>query len=126
MMTSFLLKAIEKGKHVVTANKALLSTRGEEIFKAVFEHQVDIGYYRKERRRKERAHEAPHRSHEAGQRGDMDKWRGDHGPAGRGTERGAQEVRHALSGGGPLRFHECEGQCRFSPPGAFEVVSKGD
>ncbi len=41
---SFLLKAIEKGKHVVTANKALLSTRGEEIFKAVFEHQVDIGF----------------------------------------------------------------------------------
>jgi len=41
---SFLLKAIKKGKHVVTANKALLSTRGEEIFKAVFEHQVDIGF----------------------------------------------------------------------------------
>jgi len=41
---SFLLEAIKKGKHVVTANKALLSTRGEEIFKAVFEHQVDIGF----------------------------------------------------------------------------------
>lgn len=41
---SFLLKAIKKGKHVVTANKALLSTRGEEIFKAVFEHRVDIGF----------------------------------------------------------------------------------
>lgn len=41
---SFLLKAIRNGKHVVTANKALLSTRGEEIFKAVFEHQVDIGF----------------------------------------------------------------------------------
>ena len=41
---SFLLKAIKNGKHVVTANKALLSTRGEEIFKAAFDHQVDIGF----------------------------------------------------------------------------------
>ncbi len=41
---SFLLDAIKKGKHVVTANKALLSTRGEEIFKAAFENQVDVGF----------------------------------------------------------------------------------
>ncbi|MCX8012249.1 MAG: homoserine dehydrogenase, partial [Desulfobacterota bacterium] len=41
---SFLLRAIEQGKHVVTANKALLSTRGTEIFKAAYKHKVDIGF----------------------------------------------------------------------------------
>ena len=29
---TFILKAIENGKHVVTANKALLSVHGHEIF----------------------------------------------------------------------------------------------
>ncbi len=29
---SFILKALEKGKHVVTANKALLAHKGDEIF----------------------------------------------------------------------------------------------
>ena len=41
---SFLLKAIKKGKHVVTANKALLSTRGAEIFQAAYENKVEIGF----------------------------------------------------------------------------------
>jgi len=41
---SFLLKAIQQGKHVVTANKALLSTRGAEIFQAAYKHKVDIGF----------------------------------------------------------------------------------
>jgi homoserine dehydrogenase len=31
---SFVLKAIEAGKHVVTANKALLALHGEEIYAA--------------------------------------------------------------------------------------------
>jgi len=41
---TFLLRAIEQGKHVVTANKALLSTRGAEIFKAAYDHNVEIGF----------------------------------------------------------------------------------
>lgn len=41
---SFLLKAIENGKHVVTANKALLSVHGREIFAAAAEHNVEVGY----------------------------------------------------------------------------------
>ncbi|RMF88600.1 MAG: homoserine dehydrogenase [Nitrospinota bacterium] len=40
---SYLLKAIEGGKHIVTANKALLAEHGEEIFTAAARHQVDIG-----------------------------------------------------------------------------------
>src|SRR5450631_2815203 len=31
---TFVLKAIEKGKHIVTANKALLALHGEEIYAA--------------------------------------------------------------------------------------------
>jgi homoserine dehydrogenase len=37
-------KAIGKGKHVVTANKALLATRGDEIFGAAAKAGVDIGF----------------------------------------------------------------------------------
>lgn len=40
----FILKAIEKGKHVVTANKALLAIHGDEIFKATYKKGVDIGF----------------------------------------------------------------------------------
>lgn len=38
------LKAIANGKHVVTANKALLATYGDEIFKAAQEHGVMVQY----------------------------------------------------------------------------------
>ncbi|HDS74232.1 MAG TPA: homoserine dehydrogenase, partial [Firmicutes bacterium] len=38
------LTAIENGKHVVTANKALLATHGEEIFRAAREKGVDIAF----------------------------------------------------------------------------------
>ena len=38
------LKAIENGKHVVTANKALLATRGNEIFAAAREHDVMVAF----------------------------------------------------------------------------------
>lgn len=41
---SFLIKAIENGKHVVTANKALLSVHGKEIFDAAASHNVEVGY----------------------------------------------------------------------------------
>jgi homoserine dehydrogenase len=41
---SFLLQAIAKGKHIVTANKALLAVHGAEIFKAAEEAGVDIGF----------------------------------------------------------------------------------
>lgn len=41
---TLILKAIEKGKDVVTANKALLALHGEEIYKAVENHNVEIGY----------------------------------------------------------------------------------
>ncbi|MBI5100091.1 MAG: homoserine dehydrogenase [Nitrospirae bacterium] len=40
----FILQAIRNGKHVVTANKALLATEGHEIFKAARENRVDIGF----------------------------------------------------------------------------------
>lgn len=40
----FVLDSISKGKHVVTANKALLAAHGEEIFQAAAEHNVDIGF----------------------------------------------------------------------------------
>ncbi|MBW1711053.1 MAG: homoserine dehydrogenase [Deltaproteobacteria bacterium] len=39
---TFILKAIAAGKHVVTANKALLATHGQEIFKAAKEQGVEI------------------------------------------------------------------------------------
>ncbi|MBP1719256.1 MAG: hom, partial [Deltaproteobacteria bacterium] len=41
---SFILQAIEKGKHVVTANKALLAVHGTEIFSAAEEKGVEIGF----------------------------------------------------------------------------------
>jgi homoserine dehydrogenase len=41
---TFVLKAIESGKHVVTANKALLATHGFEIFEAASKKGVEIGF----------------------------------------------------------------------------------
>lgn len=41
---SFMLKAIESGKHVVTANKALLSVHGWEIFQAAAKNNVEVGF----------------------------------------------------------------------------------
>lgn len=38
------LQAIENGKHVVTANKALLAVHGNEIFKAASERQVTVAF----------------------------------------------------------------------------------
>lgn len=38
------MKAIENGKHVVTANKALLATHGNEIFKAAQDKGVMVGF----------------------------------------------------------------------------------
>lgn len=40
----FILAALKAGKHVVTANKALLAEHGKEIFDAAVEHQSDIYY----------------------------------------------------------------------------------
>jgi len=40
----FIMEALEKGKHVVTANKALLSTHGKDIFRKAAEKGVDIGF----------------------------------------------------------------------------------
>jgi homoserine dehydrogenase len=39
-----MLEAIRKRKHVVTANKALLAKHGKEIFSAVLENRVEIGF----------------------------------------------------------------------------------
>ena len=39
-----ILKAFERGKHVVTANKALLSTHGREIFQSAAEKGLGIGF----------------------------------------------------------------------------------
>jgi homoserine dehydrogenase len=41
---SFMLEAIRKKKHVITANKALLASYGNEIFQAAEEEGVDIGF----------------------------------------------------------------------------------
>jgi homoserine dehydrogenase len=41
---TFVLEAIARGKHVVTANKALLATYGNEIFPAAQKKAVDIGF----------------------------------------------------------------------------------
>lgn len=41
---SFVLKAIQNGKHVVTANKALLAKHGEEIFSIADEKGLGIGF----------------------------------------------------------------------------------
>ncbi|MEW6519634.1 MAG: homoserine dehydrogenase [Thermodesulfobacteriota bacterium] len=40
----FILAAIAQGKHVVTANKALLSEHGLEIFRAAAEKKVEVGF----------------------------------------------------------------------------------
>ncbi len=41
---TFVLKAIAAGKHVVTANKALLSEHGMEIFEAATANNVEVGF----------------------------------------------------------------------------------
>jgi|YNPNPStandDraft_1061719.scaffolds.fasta_scaffold04268_8 homoserine dehydrogenase len=41
---SFILRALESGKHVVTANKALLASRGNEIFEAAQRNRVDVAF----------------------------------------------------------------------------------
>jgi len=41
---TFVLEAIRNGKHVVTANKALLATYGDEIFSAADDKKVNIGF----------------------------------------------------------------------------------
>jgi len=41
---SFILKAINKGKHVVTANKALISYAFEEIFSSAQSNDIDVGF----------------------------------------------------------------------------------
>ncbi|MGQ9694135.1 MAG: homoserine dehydrogenase [Thermodesulfobacteriota bacterium] len=41
---TFILQAMAKGKHVVTANKALLAVHGLEIFKAADEYGVDLAF----------------------------------------------------------------------------------
>ncbi len=40
----FIIEAIRKGKHVVTANKALLATEGEDIFREAVERSVMVGF----------------------------------------------------------------------------------
>ncbi len=39
-----ILRSIELGKHVVTANKALLALHGKEIFRAALERGVDVAF----------------------------------------------------------------------------------
>ncbi len=41
---SFILKAMAQGKHIVTANKALLAEHGPEIYQAAQKYQVDIAF----------------------------------------------------------------------------------
>lgn len=41
---TFVLEAVKNGKHVVTANKAMLATYGNEIFPAAQKKSVDIGF----------------------------------------------------------------------------------
>ena len=41
---SFVLRAIEKGKHIVTANKALLALHGDEIFAAASRRGVEVQF----------------------------------------------------------------------------------
>lgn len=38
----FIIKAMEKGKHIVTANKDLIAVKGQEIFAVAQENQVDF------------------------------------------------------------------------------------
>ena len=39
-----ILDAVQRGKHVVTANKALLAVHGEEIFAAASRQEIDLGF----------------------------------------------------------------------------------
>jgi homoserine dehydrogenase len=41
---TIILNAFEKGKHVVTANKALLAEHGTELFEAAHKRKVDVGF----------------------------------------------------------------------------------
>lgn len=41
---TFILESMRKKKHVVTANKALLATHGNEIFETAAREEVDIGF----------------------------------------------------------------------------------
>ncbi|ABK98914.1 homoserine dehydrogenase [Pelobacter propionicus] len=41
---SFVLRAIEKGKHIVTANKALLALHGQDIFAAAARKNVEVQF----------------------------------------------------------------------------------
>ena len=41
---TFILRALRNGKHVVTANKALLAVHGKEIFETAMQHHVDVGF----------------------------------------------------------------------------------
>ena len=41
---TFVLKAIEKGKHIVTANKALLALHGDEIYAAAARNGVEVQF----------------------------------------------------------------------------------
>ncbi len=40
----FIIDAMNKGKHVVTANKALLAAHGNQIFKYAMQKNLDLGY----------------------------------------------------------------------------------
>ena len=40
----FILEALENGKHVVTANKALLAKHGKEIYRKAHEKSLNIGF----------------------------------------------------------------------------------
>jgi homoserine dehydrogenase len=40
----FILRALKNGKHVVTANKALLAEHGDEIFMTAAEHGADVAF----------------------------------------------------------------------------------
>jgi homoserine dehydrogenase len=39
-----ILEALRQGKHVVTANKALLAVHGQELFETAQQQHVDIGF----------------------------------------------------------------------------------
>lgn len=41
---TFILKAIQNGKHIITANKALLALHGDEIFRAAHRFGVDVNF----------------------------------------------------------------------------------
>jgi len=41
---TYILEALRHGKHVVTANKAVLAQHGQELFEAARTHGVDIGF----------------------------------------------------------------------------------